>query len=417
MDSLLCFSGIFHLQQTCLRCWTRGALVNKAFRHSGKAFVQGNLSLHSLIYGYVEQIKLDALYLLALIVVLQVNTILISTFIGPPVKLIKAHPWIKSFIERIKGRFKKPETDMHQIALDACKQTRNELVMLMRVMVTLIVFGAAVPPLLMMAPLFCWLYLCVLTWLEQYSNSADKGLETMNQVTEAIDAIGDRVAETMATAKAEDEDEDGYADDDKKGIDDTSTHLAANLLVQQPIPTFWACIHVACYACGMLQMLDLNFDIGPIILWTVLNIVAAAVALWLFRMVRAAKHPNQQRNAVNYAEALWKAPTNPIHKESAVNYADASKIHLSHFNPRFIQGECGLDDFSSREISHRIEMNPIARRAEIIANLSSKSDDKVLGPQSLRQIRTPTPKKLSHRIERNPIARKPHKTYETTLIV
>ena len=279
MDSLLCFSGIFHLQQTCLPCWTHGALVNKAFRHSGKAFVQGNLSLHSLIYGYVEQIKLDALYLLALIVVLQVNTVLISTFITPPVKLIQAHPWIKSFIERIKGRFKKPETDMHQIALDACKQTRNELVMLMRVMVTLIVFGAAVPPLLMMAPLFCWLYLCVLTWLEQYSNSADKGLETMNQVTEAIDAIGDRVAETMATAKAEDEDEDGYADDDKKGIDDTSTHLAANLLVQQPTPSFWACIHVACYAFGMLQMLDLNFDIGPIILWTVLNIVAAAVAL------------------------------------------------------------------------------------------------------------------------------------------
>ena len=33
-------------------------------------------------------------------------------------------------------------------------------------------------------------------------------------------------------------------------------------------------------------MLDLNFDIGPIILWNVLNIVATAVALWLFHGAR-----------------------------------------------------------------------------------------------------------------------------------
>ena len=59
VGTLLGFAGIFHLQQTCLRCWTRGALVNKAFQHSGKAFVQGNLSLHSLIFGYVEQIELN----------------------------------------------------------------------------------------------------------------------------------------------------------------------------------------------------------------------------------------------------------------------------------------------------------------------------------------------------------------------
>jgi hypothetical protein len=195
---------------------------------------------------------------------------------------------------------------------------------------------------LMMTPLFCWLYLCVLTWLEQHSNSADKGLETMNQVTEKIDAIGDRVAEAMATAKAEDEDQDAYsADSNEEVTESTAMQLAANLLVQQPIASFWACIHVACYACGMLQMLDLNFDIGPIILWTVLNIVATAVALWLFHVVHVAKRrqspscESQQEMDAGYTDrvsrrAFWKAPTNPIHEE------------------------CGLDDFSSREIPREV---------------------------------------------------------------
>jgi len=323
VGTLLGFAGIFHLQQTCLRCWTRGALVNKAFQHSGKAFVQGNLSLHSLIFGYVEQIELNV----ALIVVLQVNTVLISTFITPPVKLIQAHPWIKSFIDRIKGRFKKPETDMHQIALEACKETRNELVMLMRVMVTLIVFGAAVPPLLMMTPLFCWLYLCVLTWLEQHSNSADKGLETTNRATEKTDAIGDRVAEAMTTTKTEDEDQDAYADSNEEVAESTAMQLAANLLVQQPIPSFWAGIHVACYACGMLQMLDLNFEIGPIILWTMLNTVAAAVAFGMYRKLQAASRCDRQTTGADCANGSPK-------QHNGVDISRAARSHQES-NPLF----------------------------------------------------------------------------------
>lgn len=45
--------------------------------------------------------------------------------------------------------------------------------------------------------------------------------------------------------------------------------------------------------------------------------------------------------------------------------------------PKALHEECGMDviNFSSREIPHRIEMNPVARRVEMLASPSSKSDD------------------------------------------
>merc|ERR1719272_745268 len=164
----------------------------------------------------------------------------------------------------------------------------------------LIVFGTAVPPLLMMAPLFCWLYLCVLTWLEQNSNSVDQGLPSTKRVIEAIDTIGDSIAFTTRSPTFED---DGVhtGDEDSEGVpevdDSAAVQLAGNLLVQQPIVPFWTCIHVGCYAFGMVQMLDLDFMMGPIILWTVLNTVAAALAFGMYRKVQAASRRDRETDA------------------------------------------------------------------------------------------------------------------------
>lgn len=130
----------------------------------------------------------------------------------------------------------------------------------------------------------------------------------------------------MATGKAEDEDEDRCVDGDEEVDESTAMHLAANLLVQQPIPSFWACIHVACYAFGMLQMLDLNFDIGPIILWTALNIVAAALALWLFHVIRAAKRDNFQGNAVNYTSTS-EIHLNPMARKPKETHKTTALVH------------------------------------------------------------------------------------------
>lgn len=93
----------------------------------------------------------------------------VTTFFAPTLWLVLEHPKVDAFLrERKKQMLTKiglEDTEGTYIEVkDHCEELQLELVQLLSTSLTVTIFGALVPPLLLLSPLGVWLRLCALEW-------------------------------------------------------------------------------------------------------------------------------------------------------------------------------------------------------------------------------------------------------------
>ena len=184
-----------------------------------------------------------------------VNRLVISALGKPALRLIKSHPkvqnlrskitaWATRIKQKIKGKPQDEPSDRQDpygealkvmpafcmlaessLGVQGAAERQTEISAVLITLLTLSVLGQLCPLLLLLAPLWVWTNHCTAIWLQRNDHSASK-----------------RVVE--------------------------------QILVQQPITVFGVVGSIAQLAVAILVFMDLEFGVGPIVLYFVLFIAA-----------------------------------------------------------------------------------------------------------------------------------------------
>ena len=206
-----------------------------------------------------------------------------------------SHPAVLDIYMAVVAWFKrrtKVDPSWYEVSLSECSEQRKELVMLMHTMLAIVIFGIVVPPLLLLAPVFMWSQFCVLNWLEAKHGHGD----TIESNPDSMPQTDTHNAEDISFREKTEPDCSSQPDANECSSEacrevcttkqrKSSQTLAANLLVQQPIVTFWRYLQFGSWLVGALLMIDLKFSVGPIVLHSGLYI--AALVWSLVKMRRA----------------------------------------------------------------------------------------------------------------------------------
>ena len=253
--------------------------------------------------------------------------LLIATFVKPCVQLLKVHPKTRpkyAMLQNALRTLQKTILCQNPDPKDAYKQTlqrvasrRNELMRLMLNMLTILVFGAEVPILLCVAPLFSWLNFCMNTWLEHMrmeEQSSDykrriaaltvggKNMDVSTRRDAALSVYDTRQDTVLLASKAADEPKDCNAAEDafavcpqRRCCDSArslhfATRVAENVLsTQPPAALFLLYAHGGCWLVKALLMLDLRFRQDVVISWTVMSLVISIVNVRKMREAESQK--------------------------------------------------------------------------------------------------------------------------------
>ena len=80
------------------------------------------------------------------------------------IRLLRTHPRILAYVAKLPWH---TTSNIREATIDYCTEIQAVVVGVTRTMVLMAVFGAAVPPLLVLAPVFIWLQGCASSWLFQ----------------------------------------------------------------------------------------------------------------------------------------------------------------------------------------------------------------------------------------------------------
>ena len=171
-----------------------------------------------------------------LAVAVWVAMIMMTGLASTSMRLLFAQDRFRDLFSRIKKLFGLHESlDEAHVAQRQCTAARAHLLEHMRTILIVSVFGAAVPPLLMLAPVVLWLQLRANVWC-----------------TKRRHATGDHA---------------------------TGGVIATSVWVAAPIATFQWWLHVCGWMINGFILYDLDFSFGPTILYLMLAVIGSRVVL------------------------------------------------------------------------------------------------------------------------------------------
>ena len=88
-----------------------------------------------------------------------------ETLCAPSIRLLRTHPWVVSYEAKLTCNT--PTCNIREATIEHCHKIQNSLVGVTKTMLLMAVFGAAVPPLLVLAPAFIWLQGCAHHWMSE----------------------------------------------------------------------------------------------------------------------------------------------------------------------------------------------------------------------------------------------------------
>ena len=232
------------------------------------------------------------------------------------------------------------QNSMHNRTLNEVEIKRNELMQVLLNILTIIAFGAEVPVLLVLAPLFSWLNFCMLIWVEHVRShdsfiekTEEEGFERRptqeilledNEVVRGIDTTEGEEGQSLIALRSGS----GGVNDNKSDLHSELAEnkawekwqfTAAEILIQPPIEEFLHYAHGTCWLAGALLTLDLQFRLDVVITWTLLSILGFTATIRKMRQIKVQKtcnargrlstadfgHNNEACNEASFLSFYW----------------------------------------------------------------------------------------------------------------
>eukprot|EP00656_Telonema_subtile_P014933 TRINITY_DN17732_c0_g1_i2.p1 TRINITY_DN17732_c0_g1~~TRINITY_DN17732_c0_g1_i2.p1 ORF type:complete len:559 (-),score=88.77 TRINITY_DN17732_c0_g1_i2:50-1726(-) len=173
-----------------------------------------------------------------------VSSIVINMFLAPITRMVE--PTFDEFKKTMRAKYAceqcQSKLDYRSLLLQRAKATQLELSAMLSDLVTCVVFGVLVPQLLLLAPLAAWLNICSMQWMQEHGPKITFGAQVAQQI-----------------------------------------------LVHPPITSFLSIAILGNWVISGFVVFDLNFGVGPIVLYTVISLAGAITARLLRRKSKPAR--------------------------------------------------------------------------------------------------------------------------------
>ena len=202
--------------------------------------------------------------------------------------------------------------------LEMAARVQRDLTKLQGTSLIMYMFSPLVPPLGLLAPLFIWVSLSVMTFLDKVDTKAKASL---------------------------------------------GQQLACQVLVQQPIGLFAFYAHVGSWLTACFIMVDLEFGVGPVVLYVVFHAVEAGFLLVRYKFTHQKSRQQVMQALVSQSMELWRAD-NPLESNNFFNdaYPVEPQVEL---NPMYAKSDANAEVQGSPKVER--EPRDMPREVNVLA--------------------------------------------------